>query len=113
MRTISGQKIQNPQTNVPKTQQMNDKDFITDLLSTEKYMTSSYGTAMNEASHMQLYQEINSICNDTDQCARDLFNTMFQKGWYALEGAPQQTIQQTFQEYSGMTSQLPSGSMPH
>ncbi|MCY7525938.1 spore coat protein, partial [Bacillus safensis] len=40
------QKIGNPQTPVPTTTNMNDRDFVTDLLSTEKYMTSGYNTAL-------------------------------------------------------------------
>ena len=45
------QKIQNPQTQVPQTPQMNDRDLVNDVLSMEKYMTDSYCTALNEASH--------------------------------------------------------------
>ena len=37
---------------------MNDRDFINDLLSTEKYMTDGYNTFLNEASHEALYQDI-------------------------------------------------------
>lgn len=80
---MSGQKIQNQQTNVPNTKAMNDKYFII----TEKHITASYNTALSEASHQQLYQPISSICNEAEQCMCDLFNTMFQKGWYSLEGA--------------------------
>ncbi len=44
-------KIGNPETQVPKTPQMNDRDFINELLATEKYMTDSYSTALNEMSN--------------------------------------------------------------
>ena len=37
---------------------MNDRDFTNDLLSTEKYMTNSYSTFLNEASHEALYQDV-------------------------------------------------------
>ncbi|SDJ01576.1 spore coat protein [Natribacillus halophilus] len=110
---MPNQAIQNPQTTVPNTQNMTDKDFLNDLLTTEKYMTASYTTAMNEASHDQLFQQISNVCHETEQCSRQLFNKMFQNGWYALEGAPTQTIQQSHQEYAGMQNQLPSGNMPH
>ena len=45
------QKIQNPEMQIQKTPQMNDRDFINDQLATEKYMTNSYNIALNEASH--------------------------------------------------------------
>ncbi|MBB6450265.1 spore coat protein CotF [Geomicrobium halophilum] len=113
MSVIQSQNIQNPKTTVPETKEMNDKDFITDLLSTEKYMTTSYGTAMNEASHNSLYQDISMVCNESHQCLRELFNTMFQKGWYTLEPAPVQTLQQSYQQNAGMQNQMPSGNMTH
>ena len=37
---------------------MNERDFTNDLLSTEKYMTDSYSTFLNEASHQALYQDV-------------------------------------------------------
>jgi spore coat protein CotF len=103
----SAQKIQNPETQVPKTPQMNDRDYINDVLATEKYMTSSYSIALNEASHDQLYQDLAMISNETQQCQRDLYNMMFKKGWYGLEAEQTQKLQQTQQQFSGYTSQFP------
>jgi spore coat protein CotF len=101
------QKIQNQETQVPKTPQMNDRDRINDVLATEKYMTSSYSIALNEASHDQLYQDIKMINQETQDCQRDLYNLMFQKGWYGLEAEQSQKLQQTQQQFSGYASQFP------
>lgn len=105
----SQQKIQNPETQVPKTPQMNDRDFINDLLTTEKYMTTSYGMALHEASHEGLYQDILSIFTETQNCQRDLYDLMFKKGWYSIEAADQQKLQQSYQQFQGYTNQLPIG----
>jgi hypothetical protein len=35
---------------------------------------------------------------------------MFKKGWYAIEAADQQKLQQSYQQFQGYTNQLPSGS---
>lgn len=80
-------KIQNPATQIPKTPQMNDRDFINDMLSTEKYLTSGYNVFLNEASHEKLYQDILQIFTETQNCQRELFNLMFKKGWYGFEAA--------------------------
>ncbi len=40
-------KTQNPETPIPKTPEMNERDFLNDMLSYEKYITASYSTAMN------------------------------------------------------------------
>jgi spore coat protein CotF len=100
-------KIQNPESAVPKTPQMNDRDYINDVLSYEKYMTDSYSKALNEASHDTLYQDLLSIYNDTQNMQRELYNMMFKKGWYALEAAEASKIQQTYQQFTNYMNQFP------
>ncbi|WP_077624915.1 spore coat protein [Sediminibacillus massiliensis] len=101
------QKVQNPETQVPKTPQMNERDFVNDVLSTEKYMTASYSVALNEASNQAFYQDLAAIFKETQDCQRNLYNLMFQKGWYSLESADLQKVQQSYQQFSGYTNQLP------
>ncbi|RLQ96571.1 spore coat protein [Falsibacillus albus] len=101
--------IQNTSTPVPQTPQMNDRDFINDVLSMEKYMTASYCTAMNEASHQAFYQDLLAIFTETQNAQRDLFNTMFQKGWYKLESADLQKLKQSSQQHQGYSTQFPYG----
>jgi spore coat protein CotF len=103
------QQIQNPETQVPQTPQMNERDFINDLLTTEKYMTTSYSQALHEASHQGLYQDILSIFTETQKCQRDLYNLMFMKGWYSMEAADQQKLKQSYQQFQGYTNQFPAG----
>jgi spore coat protein CotF len=100
-------KIQNPAVQIEKTRQMNDRDFTNDMLATEKYMTDAYSTALNEASHRSLYQEILSIFNETQNCQRELFELMFKKGWYSFEAAETQKLQQSYQQFQGYTNQFP------
>ncbi|CDQ19315.1 Coat F domain-containing protein [Halobacillus karajensis] len=101
------QKIQNPETKVPKTPQMNERDFINDQLTTEKYMTSSYNIALNEASNQNLYQDLATIFKETQDCQRNLYNLMFKNGWYALEQEEKQKMDQTYQQFTGYKTQLP------
>ncbi|MDR4889470.1 spore coat protein [Fredinandcohnia sp. QZ13] len=100
--------VKNPKTSVPKTPQMNDRDFINDMLATEKYMTAAYSTALNEMSHDGLYEDIRSIFNETQDCQRELYNLMFKNGWYKLEEAETQKVQQKLQQfYNYTTTQFP------
>ena len=101
--------IQNPESQVPKTPQMNDRDFTNDMLSTEKYMTDAYSTALNEASNELLYQDLLSIFTETQNMQRELYDLMFQKGWYKLEAAEQQKLQQSYQQFKGYNNQFPYG----
>ena len=100
-------KIQNPAVQINKTPNMNDRDFINDMLSTEKYLTNGYDTALNEASHSSLYQDLLSIYTETQNCQRELFNLMFKKGWYSFEAANPQSLQQSFQQFQGYSNQFP------
>jgi len=105
----SSQSIQNPETPVQKTPQMNERDFVNDQLATEKYMTSSYCVAMHEASNDTLYQDLLAIFTETQQSQRDLYNLMFKKGWYKIEPAESQKLQQSYQQFSGYENQFPYG----
>lgn len=104
------QKIQNPETQIQKTPQMNDRDFINDILTTEKYMTDAYTQALHEASHDQLYQDVLAIYTETANAQRSIYNLMFKKGWYAIEAADSQKLQQSHQQFQGYTAQFPYGS---
>ncbi len=105
----SGQKIQNPSMQVPKTPQMNDRDFINDMLATEKYMTNSYAVALHEASHQHLYDDLLTIFNETQHTQRSLFEHMFKNGWYSFDAESEQKIQQSYQQHAGYSNQFPYG----
>lgn len=87
--------------------QMSDRDFINDILATEKYLTNSYNTAVNEASIEELYQLQMKHLNDSHQAARDLYNLMQQKGWYNVEPAENQKINQKAAQFAEYRSQFP------
>ncbi|HEU5141201.1 MAG TPA: spore coat protein [Bacillales bacterium] len=88
---------------------MNDRDFANDALATEKYMTAAYSTALNEMSHDMLYRDIKTVFNETQDCQRNLFNLMYQKGWYSLKASDPQQLQQDYQKFSNeKTQQFPN-----
>lgn len=102
--------IANPQSGqLPQTKgpQMNDRDFLNDGLSTCKYLADGLNIAVWEASHQQLHADLLQILNETHHSARELYNLMFQKGWYKLEAEEQQKLQQAYQQFSGYSSQFP------
>ncbi|MFT8319146.1 MAG: spore coat protein [Sporolactobacillus sp.] len=92
--------IQNTETQSPKTAQLNDKDYLTDMLLTEKYLGVSYVHALQEASHQALYQDIKTVFDQESDHQRDLYNLMFNKGWYKFESQEPQKILQTQQQFT-------------
>jgi spore coat protein CotF len=106
---MPNQQIKNPEMQIQKTPQMNIRDFANDLLATEKHITDAYSTYLNEASNQALYQEFLSIFTEAQNEQRELYNLMFRKGWYALDAADGQQLQQKHQQFQGYTNQLPYG----
>lgn len=91
-------KIGNPKTEVPQTPDMNDRDYINDILETEKNMSVNMTIALNEASNEKLYEELFDIFKDIKEKQRELFEYMFKQGWYTLEKAEDTKITQTYNQ---------------
>lgn len=94
-----------PQVKGPE---MNDRDFINDILTQEKYLTFGYNTGLNEMQNPQLHQTIQQILNDAHQSQLKLFDLMFQKGWYKMKTAEQQEISQAYTQFNNYKTQFPS-----
>jgi len=107
--------IKNPQSALQnvKGPEMNDRDFLNDALSTEKYLTENLNIFVREASHINLYGDLNKILAETHQCTREIFNLMFKKGWYSLQGAERQEIQQVQQQFENYKTQFPFQNITH
>lgn len=91
-------KIQNPKVEVPATLKMNEKDYLTDILESEKNLSNNFSIALDEMSHQQLFEQIYQIFDEVKKKARNLYDVMFQYGWYALEEAEQKKIQEEHQK---------------
>ncbi|MBD7939418.1 MULTISPECIES: spore coat protein [Cytobacillus] len=105
----NSKKVQNPEKQIAKTSQMNDRDFTNDLLAMEKYMSDSYSIYLNEASNQTLYGDFMRIFTETKNEQRHLYNLMFERGWYSLDAADQQSLQQSYQQFQGYSTQFPYG----
>ncbi|GAA3407196.1 spore coat protein [Paenibacillus hodogayensis] len=91
----------------PNGPEFSDRDRINDILSVEKYLTSGYNTGLNEMQNPKLRQTVGTILQDVHQNQFQLFDLMFQKGWYKLNAADQQAIAQAHQQFTGYKTQLP------
>lgn len=80
------QNQQQPQQNSSQdmTQQPNQEDahLCLDLLSTEKYISGTYDTAIFEFTNPQIRQALNHIQKEEQQHGEGLFNYMYQHGMY-------------------------------
>lgn len=93
---MNNKKIQNQKTEVPTGIELNDKDYMNSLLSTLKEMTKNYATFLTETSNEYLYEEIKKFFDDTLELQRETYELMFQNGWYVLEEAGEQKVNEKY-----------------
>ncbi len=89
--------IKNPKTEVSKGMNLNEKDYLTSLLTSLKNMEKNYCIAMTEASCEELYQKYLEIFLNISATQREVYELMFLNGWYVLEKAESNKIQDKYQ----------------
>lgn len=94
-----------PQVKGPE---MNERDWINDILSYEKYLTSGYGIGLNEMQNPALHTTIQKLLVEAHDMQYQLFDLMFQKGWYKMKAADSQEINQARQQFEGYKTQFPA-----
>ena len=99
-------KIQNPKTEVPANSNMNDRDFLNDILESEKNMSVNYTYALNEASNEELFKRIYDMFIHIKETQRNLFELSFKKGWYTLEKAEENKINEEINTLSNMFNEI-------
>jgi len=108
--------IKNPQSNLlpqVKGPKINDRDNLNLALAQEKYITDNLNIFAREAGHRQLHNDVMRIFAETHSMTRELFNLMFRKGWYTLEGEQQQKLARSYQKFQGYSTQFPYTNQMH
>ena len=79
---------------------MDDKCIMENLLLTTKGVIDLYMHGAIESSTANIHQAFSSAFDDTLSMQDSIYKQMTGKGWYQMENAPQQQIQQTKQKYN-------------
>ena len=79
---------------------MNDQERMTDFICSEKKMSANYDTFASECVCLPLRDDFLNILNQSHQIQTDLFKIAQSKGWYQVEQAPAQKIDQAVQKFS-------------
>ena len=80
-----GNQIKNQEVTVESGTKMNDKDYMNSLLGTLKELTKNYALILTEASNEKLYEEYKQAFEVFSHLQREIYELMFQKGWYVIE----------------------------
>ena len=89
-------KVQNPKIEIDSSIEMNDENYLNDILETEKNMSVNFTYALNEASNETLFNEIYEMFKQIKEAQRNLFELSFRKGFYTLEKAETNKINEEY-----------------
>mgnify|MGYP001264867812 CR=1 FL=1 len=94
--------MNNSQTN---NAQMQDKEILEDVLTSQKAVTGAYNNFTNECATPNVRDEFMRILTEEHQIQADVFDAMKQRGWYPTPAAEQQKIQQAKQKFQSTNQQ--------
>lgn len=83
---------------------LNDREMLTDALSSEKLMTENYNTFTNECASPTLMNEFMNLLSEEHQIQHDIFSEMQKRGWYPTQDAPAEKIAQTKMKFSSSSN---------
>lgn len=78
----------------------NEEQRMTDLLSTQKFLTGAYNSYYCEAATGTVKNCLSSILQDEHRIQEEIFNEMSNRGWYPLEKAEEAKINSAKQKFS-------------
>ena len=101
--------IKNKKEEVSKGIELNDKDHLNSINSTLKEMVKNYSVVLTEASNENLFKVYKKIFDNIITMQRQTFELIFEKGWYILEKAEKNKINNKFstlnQEFIDLNNQ--------
>jgi spore coat protein CotF len=81
---------------------LSEQEILTDLLTSEKHITSTVNTFITESTCSNLRQNLKNILNEEHSIHENLYNIMNQKGWYPVSDAPSQDVQNAKNKFKSM-----------
>ena len=91
---------------VSSTIDMNDRDYLNDILYNEKSILVNTTTALTEASNDKLKKEIIKFFETVEQLQRDTYELAWNNGWYVLEESEKTKINQKLKELQKKLDEL-------
>lgn len=103
---MSNKTLQNETKIIIKNANMNDMDYLINILNNEKSLAKNYTIANTEMSNQHLHKEINKLLNDTLKQSFTLFELLFEYGWYKLDIAEELKVNTITNEYENRLNEI-------
>jgi len=100
--------MKNRQVSMGDEYEFNDKDMLQDALISSKSLYNLYNVFTSEASNKTLLDNLNPLRDEMSRTQRNLFNLMFEMGWYVLEEEPQTKVKKKANQFKTLKKQLES-----
>ena len=88
------------------TQNLDDREILRDVLSSQKQITASCNTFGNECVNEKLRSDFLNILRDEHNMQSSVFSQMQQRGWYTTTPAQQQKIGETKTKFQNIAAGL-------
>ena len=85
-------------------QAFTDKEQMSDLLQSEKYLTGCYNSYLLEAATPEVKRCLAAMLTDTHSMQQQIFADMNSRGWYPVTKAEEQKITAAKQKFSAAVS---------
>ena len=84
---------------------LNEKEQMSDLLQSEKYLTGCYNSYLLECATPEMMRCLSGLLNDTHSMQQQLFGEMNSRGYYPVTKAEDQKLNAVKQQFSVKISQ--------
>lgn len=85
---------------------LTEEDILNDILLSEKNISNSYSTAINEMSSDKLFKKVMGFFDDTKELAREIFTFMYNNGLYELTNETEENIETACTKYEEKKNEL-------
>lgn len=85
---------------------LNEKDSLIDMLNAEKNLVKVYSTAMTEGCSKGFRQVVHEHWGECAQDQMNVFLQMTEHGYYQVESAPEQAIEEQKQKFCQVAKEL-------
>ena len=90
--------INNKEIEIFESIDMNEKDYITSLLTSLKDIEKNMCVALTEASNEHLYKKYKAMFDEIASMQRKVFEVMFRLGFYKLEKQDKNKIDKKYED---------------
>lgn len=94
------------ETKVEATIELNDRDYLNDILCNEKNILSNTTIALTEASNRKLQKEFKDFFDTIEEIQRDTYEIAWNYGWYSLEESEKTKVNQKSKELQKKLDEL-------